>query len=256
VGPDSGSSGQAERSRRQGRRSRESCSTGAIGQRLDYDPWGVVTEDSNPGFQPFGYAGGLYDPDTGLVRFGARDYDAATGRWTTKDPIGFGGGDANLYAYVGGDPVNRVDPSGLIIDTVTQGCKNNPVLCSEAGMLGGLAAQQAQRARPAFGFLTRAFHQACTLAKGPFDRHHAWPKYLGGPAKQKLVVLGRRLHVEFHRGLDSILPRWVGKKHYDALSPQQRTQMMQDLADYVAAFDAQHQTALMAALKAAGFPLP
>lgn len=88
-------------------------STGAIGQRLDYDPWGVVTEDSNPGFQPFGYAGGLYDPDTGLVRFGARDYDAATGRWTTKDPIGFGGGDANLYAYVGGDPVNRVDPSGL-----------------------------------------------------------------------------------------------------------------------------------------------
>jgi RHS repeat-associated protein len=113
VGPGSGSSGQAERSRGQGRRSRESCSTGAIGQRLDYDPWGVVTEDSNPGFQPFGYAGGLYDPDTGLVRFGARDYDAATGRWTTKDPIGFGGGDANLYAYVGGDPVNRVDPSGL-----------------------------------------------------------------------------------------------------------------------------------------------
>lgn len=103
-------------------------STGAIGQRLDYDPWGVVTEDSNPGFQPFGYAGGLYDPDTGLVRFGARDYDAATGRWTTKDPIGFGGGDANLYAYVGGDPVNGVDPSGLIWDTVTQGCRNHPIM--------------------------------------------------------------------------------------------------------------------------------
>ncbi len=51
--------------------------TGAIEQRIDYDPWGVVTQDTNPGFQPFGYAGGLYDPDTGLVRFGARDYDAA-----------------------------------------------------------------------------------------------------------------------------------------------------------------------------------
>ena len=41
--------------------------------------------DTNPGFQPFGFAGGLYDPDTGLVRFGARDYDAETGRWTSKE---------------------------------------------------------------------------------------------------------------------------------------------------------------------------
>jgi RHS repeat-associated protein len=50
-----------------------------------------VTADSNPGFQPFGFAGGLYDPDTGLVRFGARDYDAAAGRWTANDPRGLAG---------------------------------------------------------------------------------------------------------------------------------------------------------------------
>lgn len=36
-----------------------------------------------------------------------------TGRWTTKDPIGFGGGDGNLYSYVTNDPVDFVDPSGL-----------------------------------------------------------------------------------------------------------------------------------------------
>ncbi|HET8934091.1 MAG TPA: RHS repeat-associated core domain-containing protein [Polyangiales bacterium] len=47
--------------------------------------FGVVLNDSNPGFQPFGFAGGLYDADTGLVRFGERDYDALTGRWTKKD---------------------------------------------------------------------------------------------------------------------------------------------------------------------------
>jgi uncharacterized protein RhaS with RHS repeats len=41
-----------------------------------------------------------------------------TGRWTTKDPIGFAGGATNLYAYVGGDPVNFVDPNGLIVDPV------------------------------------------------------------------------------------------------------------------------------------------
>jgi len=61
----------------------------------------------------FGFAGGFYDPDTGLVRFGARDYDAEVGRWTTKDPILFRGGDTNLYAYAGNDPVNSTDPSGL-----------------------------------------------------------------------------------------------------------------------------------------------
>src|SRR5690606_32034419 len=37
------------------------------------------------------------------------DYDAETGRWTRKDPIGFNGGDTNLYAYVEGDPINWVD---------------------------------------------------------------------------------------------------------------------------------------------------
>ncbi|MCP4721003.1 MAG: DUF4329 domain-containing protein, partial [Desulfobacteraceae bacterium] len=57
--------------------------------------------------------GGIYDLHTGLVRFGVRDYDAEIGRWTAKDPIGFGGGDANLYAYVLNDPVNLVDPLGL-----------------------------------------------------------------------------------------------------------------------------------------------
>jgi RHS repeat-associated protein len=72
-----------------------------------------VLLDTNPGFQPFGFAGGLYDRDTGLVRFGARDYDPETGRWTAKDPILFEGGDANLYGYVQNDPVNWRDPPGL-----------------------------------------------------------------------------------------------------------------------------------------------
>ncbi len=90
--------------------------TGEIVQRLDYDAFGRVILDTNPGFQPFGYAGGLYDYQTGLVRFGARDYDAESGRWTSKDPILFGGRNSNLYGYVVNNPVNNVDPAGRCSD--------------------------------------------------------------------------------------------------------------------------------------------
>jgi RHS repeat-associated protein len=87
-------------------------SDGTVAQLLAYDEYGVVTTDTVPGFQPFAYTGGLYDQDTGLTRFGARDYDPTIGRWTAKDPARFGGG-PNLYAYVGSDPVNLFDLTGL-----------------------------------------------------------------------------------------------------------------------------------------------
>ncbi|MCL6613782.1 MAG: hypothetical protein K6U03_04055, partial [Firmicutes bacterium] len=87
--------------------------TGQIVQRMEYDEFGNVILDTNPGFQPFGFAGGIYDPQTGLVRFGARDYDAKIGRWTAKDRIRFGGG-MNQYKYAGNDPINYIDPSGLL----------------------------------------------------------------------------------------------------------------------------------------------
>ena len=82
---------------------------------MDYDTFGNVIADTNPGFQPLGFAGGLHDRDLKLVRFGARDYDPETGRWTAKDPIGFAGGDTNLFGYTANDPVNFIDPLGLVV---------------------------------------------------------------------------------------------------------------------------------------------
>ena len=88
---------------------------GTVSERMDYNDLGAVISDSNPGFQAFGFAGGLYDGLTKYTRFGAREYDAESGRWTTKDPILFKGGDTNLYGYVQNDPINFVDPSGKAI---------------------------------------------------------------------------------------------------------------------------------------------
>lgn len=107
------------------------AATGAVAQRIDYDAWGQVLADTSPGFQPFGFAGGLWDRDTGLVRFGARDYDPAVGRWTNKDPIRFNGGDTNIYAYSFSDPVNLSDPSGLVIPP--------QVIFAGLGFIGGFA---------------------------------------------------------------------------------------------------------------------
>lgn len=86
--------------------------TKEVVQEIEYDEQGNIMKNTNPEFQPLGYGGGLYDADTKLIRFGARDYDPTIGRWTTKDPIGFSGGDTNLYAYAGNDPMSKVDPEG------------------------------------------------------------------------------------------------------------------------------------------------
>ena len=86
--------------------------SGVVIQEIKYNVWGEIISDTNPGFQPFGFAGCLYDQDTKLCRFGVRDYDPSIGRWLSKDPILFNGGDANLYGYVLQDPVNWIDITG------------------------------------------------------------------------------------------------------------------------------------------------
>jgi RHS repeat-associated protein len=104
--------------------------SGNVVKRIDYDSFGNVINDTNPSFAiSFGFAGGLHDRDTGLVRFGFRDYDPDVGRWTAKDPIGFLGGDIDLYGYCLNDPNNLVDPEGFLTP-------RQKLITSLAGALG------------------------------------------------------------------------------------------------------------------------
>jgi RHS repeat-associated protein len=91
----------------------------------------------------------LHDRDTGLVRFGFRDYDPDTSRWTAKDPILFAGGNVDLYGYCLNDPVNLVDPYGYsavgdiytgIVTAISEGAKGGVYSAKQAASdIGQLA---------------------------------------------------------------------------------------------------------------------
>jgi RHS repeat-associated protein len=88
-------------------------STSAVLDQITYDPFGnIVTQTNATDAVRFGFAGMEYDSVTGLYYDHVRYYDAAIGRFTSQDPMGFAAGDTNLYRYVENDPVDATDPSG------------------------------------------------------------------------------------------------------------------------------------------------
>ncbi|WP_034637170.1 RHS repeat domain-containing protein, partial [Desulfovibrio cuneatus] len=91
-----------------------STEDGRMVKEITYDSFGNVLRDSFPQLSfPLGFAGGLVDEHTGFVRFGYRDYDPQTGRFTAQDPARDLRGDADLYDYCVDDPVSCIDPQGL-----------------------------------------------------------------------------------------------------------------------------------------------
>ncbi|MDO6591963.1 MULTISPECIES: RHS repeat-associated core domain-containing protein [Rhodobacterales] len=77
------------------------------------DRLGAIKQTQGAMQQPYGYTGREFDAENGLYHYRARSYDPLTGMFLQSDPIGFGGGQLGLYAYVGNNSSNLADPSGL-----------------------------------------------------------------------------------------------------------------------------------------------
>jgi len=141
--------------------------TGQIVQRITYDAYGRITQDTAPGTQPFGFKGALGDPvaeEAGLVWMGARAYSADLGRFATPDPAGLAA-TWNEHDAFAGDPINLIDSDGqdpVSVDVelwkgLPQSTKND-IVDTTAGagdfLLGG------------FGGAFCAVSPTCSVAKG------------------------------------------------------------------------------------------
>ena len=87
---------------------------GGITRAYVYDSFGRIVEESGTIENPFTYTGREFDAESGLYFYRARYYDAQTGRFLSEDPIWLEGGSNNFYPYVANNPLNFIDPSGLI----------------------------------------------------------------------------------------------------------------------------------------------
>src|SRR5260370_102665 len=86
-------------------------STGAVQTQYAYAPFGVTTATGASSTNPFQFTGREND-NTGLYYYRARYFNPTLQRFISEDPIGFGGGQVNLYSYVGNRPLGATDPSG------------------------------------------------------------------------------------------------------------------------------------------------
>jgi RHS repeat-associated protein len=105
--------------------------SGSAVKNYQYRSFGEIYSETGSLVQPFTFTGREYDPESGLYYYRARYYDPRAGRFISKDPIGFAGGDVNLYRYVDSvgkpfleinpyvyainNPLNYTDPLGLYV---------------------------------------------------------------------------------------------------------------------------------------------
>ncbi len=99
-------------------------SAGGLATSYTYDPFGNTTI-AGSSTNPFQFTGREND-GTGLYFYRARYYSSTAQRFVSQDPLGFAGGDKDLYSYVGNQPTALRDPTGTQAEAL---CEEDPALC-------------------------------------------------------------------------------------------------------------------------------
>jgi RHS repeat-associated protein len=163
-------------------------SSGTIATKWAYEPFGVPTSSGQSSNYPYLFAGMEYDP-TGLYHTLARYYSPRLQRFTQEDPLQFGGGDINLLAYVGNDPVNLADPLGMDVPGVfaafgycMYGFAGDAGALSSGASLSALVAATVDLPNNGFGRASLAFSAAGEFAAGSTANGSIGVGSLGGMA--------------------------------------------------------------------------
>ena len=119
--------------------------SGQVAASFSWSPYGTLTGSTGTATTPFGFAGQYTDPETGFQYLRARYYDPQTAAFITRDPLGLGSGETNLYGYAGRDPEDLVDPSGLcsLAPWKSDACTAEAAAGLLDGLTGGLSTKAA-----------------------------------------------------------------------------------------------------------------
>ncbi|MBA8885800.1 RHS repeat-associated core domain-containing protein, partial [Dokdonella fugitiva] len=215
---------------------------GAAIQTYGYDAWGNRVESIGGDANPYGYAGERHDANAGFIYLRARWYDPAAGRFVSEDaapgstklPISL-----NKYLYANGDPVNRVDPSGLmtaaetsVAGNIAAGLAIASLAYIGARLFIGAVVDNSTGART-FGlwdavavtqFRARAVSEERDRADPLIDAlvqqavredgHHTIPVYLCGSMDQETSRISRAQHVAIHTEIAAIALVIDGAEQY------------------------------------------
>lgn len=142
--------------------------SGAVRARYAYDPYGRRTKLAGDMEADFGFAGMFWSPEVNLSLTHYRAYDPELGRWLSRDPLK----DAeliagpNLYAYVGNDPINYIDPEGLLPNS----CQTSPICITIMGTGVAVANSGGQALQRGGQVIQRAGSRVVQACKDGFEK--------------------------------------------------------------------------------------